>query len=83
MWKLDYDDKHIDVIWTSKNHPKCRFCKVPLVGNCLKKSKISDIGEYSGYALDIECLCPECGSFSVFGIAISQDDFNSIKVMEV
>jgi len=83
MWKLDYDDKHIDVIWTSKVHPHCRFCKTPVVGHMLKKMKISDIDGYSGHALDIECICPDCGAMYIFGTAITKKDFESIKCLEI
>ena len=83
MWKLDYDDSHIDVIWTSENHPKCRFCDVHLIGHMLKKMRIKDIGDYDGHALDIECICPKCGLMQIFGIAISEEDFNKIKCMEI
>jgi hypothetical protein len=83
LWKLDYDDNHIDVIWPGDNHPKCRFCNVQLVGHHLKKMHIKDLPGYDGHALDIECICPECGLLQVFGIAISETDFNNIKCMEL
>lgn len=83
MWKLDYDEKRIDVIWTSPEHPKCRFCGQPMVGWMLKKMHIRDICGYDGHALDIETICPDCRGIVVFGIAISEKDFNSIKCLEV
>lgn len=83
MWKLDYDDKRIDAVWEGKDDPACRFCGKPIVGWMLKKMKIHDIPGYEGHALDIECICPECRAIYVFGIAISENDFNCIKCLEI
>jgi hypothetical protein len=83
MWKLDYDDKHIDVIWTGDNHPKCRFCDEPLVGWMIKKMRIKQTGDYHGHAMDIETICPDCRGLEIFGIAITPEQFKDIKCMEV
>lgn len=83
MWEIRPKDDFVDVVWTGENDPKCRFCGEPLVGWMLKKMRIMQTEPYSGYALDIECLCPECRCLEIFGIAISEDTFNRIKCMEL
>ena len=83
MWKLDYDDKHIDVTWTSPDHPKCRFCGEPIVGWMLKKARVKDIDGYGGNALDIECICEDCRAIYVFGIAIDDKTFDGLPCMEM
>ena len=83
MWNLQYDDSHIDVIWVGDDHPKCRFCDEPLMGYMLKKMHLHDIPGYDGHALDIECICKDCRAIFVFGIAISEEDFNKIKCLEI
>lgn len=83
MWQLDYDDTHIDVKWTGEKDPVCQYCGKPIVGWMLKKMKITNIPGYNGHAMDIECICPDCRALFIFGIAISEKDFNAIKCIEI
>lgn len=83
MWTFNHVDGGVEVIHNGDKSPECRFCKKPLVANNLKKMHIHDIDGYEGHAIDIECICPECGLFQVFGVAVSEQDFNDIKCMEI
>lgn len=62
--------------------PKCRTHDVPLMRICWKllSFKLDDISgekipheDCDAYAMDVEMVCPRCGWWRVFGVAIDKE----------
>ena len=58
--------------------PRCLYCNAPMGFYNAKPMNfpINDgTDERNAYATDVEVLCPECGCWSTFGVAISKEHF--------
>jgi hypothetical protein len=82
MWSFNEVPGGVDVVWNGDDPPKCRFCGEQLTANNLKKMKIKGTGR-EGFAADIECICLDCRCLEIFGVAISEGQFNSLRCMEL
>lgn len=80
MWTFRHLENGVEIVWNGEDIPGCRFCGGDLVANNLKKMKIKDS---DGHAADIECICPECRCLEIFGTAISKDEFDKLRCIEV
>jgi len=60
--------------------PLCRFCKTPLIAWYLGLFNFPlnepdwwERGIQNGHAVDVICICPECGYRKAFGVALDKE----------
>jgi hypothetical protein len=57
--------------------PVCHYDNIPMENTCIKilhfplnEPEYWEKGKWNGYALDVECECPQCGYWETFGVAV-------------
>jgi len=59
--------------------PHCWFCETFMEFSNIKVHNFEVSGiENRSFAMDVEMICPKCGSWDVFGVAISRSQYEKI-----
>lgn len=80
MWEVKHEGDSVFV--DCRFRPTCPHCSIPvdvLQAKLLNFDLVPYSGKRDAHAIDTECICPKCGYWDVFGVALSKDEYKALR----
>jgi hypothetical protein len=84
VWSIRFDGN--DIFLDCSTQPKCYLCGGDYIlwkAHKMKFSQDRSEKDMSCHAIDITCVCGNCCLEAVFGIAVSEEEYNKANIMEI